>query len=139
MMKTTDLRIGNYLQDSISKETLEVLGISKDEIRTRVRNRDKFPLPTGWQAEAIPISKEWLIDLGFKQDEQFPNFFYHEAAAKAIEYDEEGKFFRFRICQMQGHPAFAISMNYVHEVQNMVFALEKLELKLPDLPETYPF
>ena len=66
-LQAKDLRLGNFLQNKVSKELLKVCRISEDRIETTVVDRSKFPLKDGWGIEPIPLTEEWLLRFGFEQ------------------------------------------------------------------------
>jgi len=63
-MKSTDFRIGNFAQDQ-NGNLLKVYSLTEEHVYYFVVDRSKFPLPEGWKAEPIPITKDWLRKLGF--------------------------------------------------------------------------
>lgn len=120
-LSTQELRIGNYLQDSLTKTTLEVIVLSKDMgIYTWVIDRSKHPLPDGWQLEPIPLNEKWLQKLGFTKHGKH-GYFYIENFI--IDVDMNGQFF---MCDVDIH----VVLKYVHSLQNLFFCFHNQELTL---------
>lgn len=78
--------------------------------------------------QPIPLTEEWLLKLGFQSggakqwlfitlDEKDECYLYFNPLGKGIAIDQEGK-----------ECTFEIELNYVHQLQNLYFALTKKEL-----------
>lgn len=65
MIHKQELRLGNMVMDKISGEWMEVFEISEN-ITAHVINREKYPLPDGWQMAPIPLSEDILEKSGFE-------------------------------------------------------------------------
>lgn len=130
-MKASDLRIGNLLRDKVSKTELRVVKLGDDgSIVTHVIDRTMFPLKDGWGIEPIPLTREKLIDLGFEecgyealawQHPKIPGFQFAGINWADAEFPEY-QFLNYQV----GDSIFRI--DYVHELQNICFALAKEEL-----------
>lgn len=119
-MQASELRVGNYLQGQKVVQVQSILGKNSIGIGYgdpyRVNTDDEFSpclLP-------ITLTEEWLVKLGFKFNSDsnvysIDNFFiYTEAYNKIIiTYD----------CLMR-------SVEYVHQLQNLYFALTGEELTI---------
>lgn len=122
MVKSTDLRIGNYVRDIVSNELMIVDEIGKN-IGATLIDRDKYPLPDGWQVGYVPITPELLDCIGFKkckfhikgEDDLILRYGHFEFN---LDYNE----LRF--------DASAVRVDYLHELQNLYFALTKKELPI---------
>lgn len=112
-MKTNELRIGNYLYSSIGDAILIVEELTNENIITKVIDRKKYPLPDGWNAEGIIITKEWLSNINI---EKLPFIFY-------------GKENDLYIVLENGN---RLIIKYIHQLQNLYFILtgEELEVKI---------
>lgn len=128
--KKSELRLGNFFQDQ-QKNLLSVCDLSTEEVTTiafKVVDRSRFPLPDGWKAEPIPISREWLMKLGFnvhlnrywfEQDDEFKSNF-------AVIWDEKASLFKVPFI------GFWYEIKTIHQLQNLFFALTGKELKIHD-------
>lgn len=125
-MKANELRLGNYLQDSITKTTLEVIQLNNTGIYTYVIDRSKYPLKEGWKLEPIPLTEEWLLKFGL-QKRYGSSLFGFTANGYTIEIDLNKKEVHFNFDEYTG---FAVNFNYVHHLQNLYFALTGEELTL---------
>lgn len=60
-----EFRLGNLVMDKVSGEWMEIFEIGAN-ITANVLNREKYPLPDGWQMAPIPLSEDILEKCGFK-------------------------------------------------------------------------
>lgn len=123
-MTYTEFRLGNLVMDAMTGEALQVVTIKEYDIVTKVLNRDKFPLPDGWQMTEMPLTEISLSAVGFirvndnglwqyKHDDDFH-------LQDRIE-EEDGWDFNMR--------SEGISIiQYMHELQNLIFAITGEEL-----------
>ncbi|WP_061085214.1 hypothetical protein [Chryseobacterium indologenes] len=118
MIAPQELRIGNYFQESSSKEIIQVESISKDTVAF------SGYFTKGWQAEPIELTEEWLFKLGYERDKN--------------EYCVSG-FDRFNVFQSVKGPYIFCDdeksiryVEYVHELQNIFFALTGEELTIKE-------
>ena len=124
MIKANELRIGNLVYYKITdnfderKEWLEVCKIDHDDLRILgikdEMNQDYQP---------IPITEDWLLKFGFEKDVNL-QFYKNFKNNKTVIID-----FCF-ICLLGN---FHVKINYVHELQNLYFALTKTELSCLNL------
>ena len=117
-MKTTELRIGNYVMDSPvnGDDVLDVQAIYTNLIiheERHVYNDELRP---------IPLTEEWLLRFGFKHSGN--GFFIH--AKSLIELANIGdEYFHSGIKGVS-----LINVHFVHQLQNLYFALVGEELQL---------
>ena len=120
-MKSTDLRIGNWV---LSKNVpVEIEEIKSETVRYCY---GEFPID---YIEPIPITEEWLLHLGFEEREglfrlskywvEFRNF---DSVGERILF---GCFQRQKIYILQE----TTYIEYVHQLQNLYFALTGKELE----------
>ena len=113
-MKVKDLRIGNlvYTPDRCVDE---VTDITLESIST-------LGFGQMYDLEPIPLTEEWLIKFGFinHANEWCNNLF-------VFEYWERSKLYHFTGGEGVG---FGGGFKYVHQLQNLYFALTNEELKL---------
>lgn len=124
-----ELRVGNLLHLPYSNEYVEVLGINAHENQTpkindlpKIYNSISFKKDSSLYCEpillldAIPLTEEWLLNFGYtKEDSNFWNLGH-------IVWEYDGGVF---ICDKNG-----ITLKYVHQLQNLYFALTGRELTI---------
>ena len=105
------LRIGNYVyfQDTLLK----------------------FDFESGWNFDyikPIPLTEEWLFKLGFVEG----SYLYKNYKVKAGDYWNSVKFYEGEWCYNNDDSDagcyFLTTIKYVHELQNLYFAINKTEL-----------
>jgi hypothetical protein len=106
-MKASELRIGNYVYDTLGKVNridLEAITYIVKEPRNQVK--------------PIPLTEEWLLKLGAKKD-KIDNTYYLSELEIMLP-----NFFRYKTSMIS-------RIDYVHQLQNLYFALigEELTLK----------
>ena len=126
-MKSNELRIGNHVWDDYSGEMI-VSGIcltpeTVDLCKT-------FKLPRGRYSinniQPIPLTEEWLVKFEFHKAKM--PFTFLDGWAKSsdgyfIGLTENERGYRF------ANPHFDLVIEYVHQLQNLYFALTGEELK----------
>ncbi len=115
-LKIKDLRIGNYVSGMFEIEKIE--GIYLSFVNTDGRNH--APLQ---QIKPIPITEEWLLKLGF----EYNSFSLLYSNRKQSEYDIQIIDDTFVIHK---YGEEIVTLKYIHELQNLFFALTKNELKI---------
>ncbi len=119
-MKENELRIGNLVERD--GNILEVIRIAKDGIinYNLVKKSQGMRVNNG---NVIPISltKEWLLRFGFSEklgNWELPNFRFH--LNKPMNFDG------FIFCE--GYSVITDKIQFVHQLQNLYFALTNTEL-----------
>lgn len=128
-MQSKDLRIGNLLQDKVSKTLLEVIELNKEDITTYVIDRSKFPLKEGWGLEPIPLTEEWLIKLGFQY---YKPLNHHRIVIEDRWYSINSKHY-FSFVDLAGDETVCMpntKILNVHQLQNLFHALTGQELTI---------
>ena len=124
-MKAKNFRIGNLAKDNLTNELLICCELSCDtdgsnsRISFAVINRDKYPLPNGWQAERILIEPKWISMLGFKH--KYAGQYELGKLMLSVGIDHAKVFIGNR---------FLIDVEFVDELQNLFFAVEGKELEI---------
>ena len=133
-MKAKDLRIGNYMHavhENFS-EVVEVLDISEDEINHSA----------GWDGvinydlEYIPLTEEWLERLGFIRPEKFwgdewRKDIYWLNADIFNEIKVGGNTVVYQLGIGMSKPRWQrTQLKYVHQLQNLYYALAEEELTI---------
>jgi hypothetical protein len=113
-MKPNDLRVGNWIFD-VEGYVYQIQGY---EIYVNLVE-DYTP---------IPLTNEWLEMLGFEYNKYYQNF-----RIKAGDYFNSIKYIDGEWCynndQSDAGCYFVTTVQYVHELQNLYFAINKEELK----------
>lgn len=132
VMKIEGLRIGNYLNGVFEQEIDRGNGIIEDvecEELVSVVGLDSVGFSEyyiwvdGYDREEydsfspIPLSKQWMLDLGFKQLDKY-TFVY------------KGWFIHYRVKEGSFIYNKRTKVEYVHQLQNLLFFLSGYELKL---------
>ena len=118
-MKANELRIGNLIEYRISdrfdkrKEWWEVSEIDADDIHWLSK-----VMPEDEDFKAIPLTEEWLFKLGYIKDKVL-EFYRNDFTDSTIIID-----YNFICLLGYSH----VKLNYVHELQNLYFALTQREL-----------
>ncbi len=128
-MKTNELRIGNYLNGKQGHVIIT-------EIRTNnsVKIHDNTSsFYVGICLIPIEITEEWLLKLGFKKtDNQYMDNYIIKTDVSlfnSVGYDEEEKKWYYNNDYSDAGCYFVTYIKYVHELQNLYFAINKNELK----------
>ena len=140
-MKANNLRIGNYINThnrvSVVLDLINTVGkfhISdpkRNEVQNKIKTTICYMSPQPEDSiffTPIPITNEWMINFGFNEDNE--DFVYEEGrqgfiVAKAQD-DDLILLYREDI----GVPYNILRfINYVHEIQNIVFSLTEKDLK----------
>jgi hypothetical protein len=128
-MKTNELRIGNYLNGK--RGHVVVSEIIRNNSVKIYDNTSSFYV--GICLTPIEITKEWLLKLGF----EYSNF-YNNYKIKAgeyfnsVRYDDEDCEWCYNNDSSDAGCYYVTSIKYIHELQNLYFALngEELNCKL---------
>lgn len=137
MIQSNELRIGNLLQDKISKNFLKVVELNEKDVITYVIDRSKFPLSPGWSLEPIPLTEDILLMCGFKEEKsynlikRYSRFEDEYVSFICAEYNEFMK--RWIICAGNDNTIHVVALNsfeYLHQLQNLFYSLTEEELLL---------
>lgn len=116
-MKSTELRIGNYLQGSnpiIVTKILHDGWVKIEDSNSSFQVEGEFPC-----FKPIPLTEEWLVKFGFERSGLY------NLRNDVYIYDEYGLTntgFEYR------YNYSSITIKYVHQLQNLYFALTGEEL-----------
>ena len=132
-MKTTEKRIGNYVYGINRRSEIHIpdelpLKVLQIELfNTYVLPLDQNPATcvkwfkiTNEDLSPIPLTEEWLLKFGF---EKTTNEYYDKNNGLVIWID--GQFIN-----IEWKDRFLISYTYVHQLQNLYFALTNTELEI---------
>jgi hypothetical protein len=115
-----ELRIGNFIEYFGIRE---VIAIKKHKIKVQHESKqgnfiiEWCPI-TSLSLEPIPLTDDWLKKLGFKQDIGEPERFFNDFISL-------GKYGIHRVIEYNG---FDFTITYVHQLQNLHFALTQRDL-----------
>ena len=119
-MKASELRIGNYLLKSLKsgngRKINDKIGV-QDIVRI-YENTGSF------NYEPILITEEWLLKLGFEKQYDYwdcKNVYFELAE------NNDGKFIHSINCHEYSDGE---EIEFIHELQNLFFALTKVDLEL---------
>ena len=113
-MKASELRIGNWVEQPNDGITRVNAILNNLQIRTETGYVDKYCKP-------IPLTEEWLVRFGFEKDDGVT--WYNQIALY-----EGNKCFNYNASYFEHHNL--ISIEHVHQLQNLYFALTNEELIL---------
>jgi len=123
-MKAEELRLGNLVSNMNPRHNDSILTIESigDNHEVNVFYR-KYLLS---ELEPIPLTEEWLLKFGFEfhTNANCQNFYYAKDAFICIRADEDFEWFRYY------NGDFYHELKYVHQLQNLYFALTGEELTL---------
>lgn len=127
MTETKELRLGNYVDlIKVHKKYLEKKGVDVSLFKVSQINRHAIHINNKARVdvgilEPIPLTEKWILKLGFKYN-SFTTFY--ELKDVQIENEDVGTFaFYYKTFKIN-------SLKYIHELQNLFFALTREELKL---------
>lgn len=123
-MDAKSLRIGNYVKDPnhnvVKVDYFTSMGATKEELGVNGWNPYEFDMID------IPITEEWLTDLGF--DEYLEGIYYCTVTGEctmSIKIDD------YQVL-VGDDLDLTKTIKYVHQLQNLYFALTNEELTLKD-------
>lgn len=161
MIKDTELRIGNLLQEKSTGDILPVLEIYRGEVINSYQqvwityNFDRYGKYTQYihNCEPIPLTEEWLLKFGFEKKQK--EFYNRRAVPTEFYWLKE---FYVDIDELTGpnglepficfgydkdyfpkdHTYFnwIATPDYVHQLQNLYFALTGHELEVKEYADT---
>ena len=137
-MKATELRIGNHIQWNNPKNEIEIIRVIGENV---VGLNSDIPSDTLTPLDffkPIPLTEEWLLKFGFEKKEDLSvhpgsrkyYFFYVKnnlilSISNVTDFNIEFKFQSFdAACYL------SIKLQYVHQLQNLCFALTNEELTI---------
>lgn len=118
-MISSELRIGNYVM--YTENILTISSIDKKRVVLDDYNRPlDFLVRFLNQIKPIPLTEEWLIRFGFGGTREY----YYDTEIGAIEF-----YFEDEILVCDIYDSRNKNIKYVHQLQNLYFALTGKELK----------
>jgi len=134
-MQAIELRIGNYLNEAVRTKISR--NIAYYEIK-KIHSLDIHHLETFPESKAfepIPLTEEWLLKFGFKHQNKYNlesnlyskklnSKYYFTIYSKTETLDFKTKFIGWKVLNI----AFDLKIDFVHQLQNLYFALTNEEL-----------
>ena len=130
-MNATDLRIGNYhfyrIVDDLDerKEYDEICQIDYGDLRILTEFKDSP------EYKPIPLTKEWLLKFGFVKEGRYYTRGVHQrlfSGLMNLKFDRLLQMWVFSV----GRYSDITRIEYVHQLQNLYFALTGEELTIND-------
>jgi hypothetical protein len=127
-MKANELRIGNYIGDKDDIAIVE--SIDKDGCMVQFINDEKNGFRISQPIKPIPLTEEWLLRMGFEKKEDDLFIIKLTYNNNSIKYSKDYQtWVYYKDDNDAGCNAIA-DCQYVHELQNLYFALTKKELTM---------
>ena len=114
-MKANELRLGNYILDVFDLKNTVIRKIDLEDLSMFI-NYSNHPLPF----RPIPLTEEILLKCGFEKLGKYT--FVCDTALMQLEIDV--------INNKLLHSILAIEIKYLHQLQNLYFALTNQELNI---------
>jgi len=136
-MQANELRLGNLIYSPIEKEIVKLVAIEQGNRPITLGKMGTSSFSGFDCLEPIPLTEEWLLKLGFQiRDKKYSLNYGGESMRFAIlENDIRNPFIlyfhgRFGYNLNEGRKNGDYCIEYVHELQNLYFALTKKELEI---------
>ena len=128
-LSATELRIGNFISINFGNrddgKIITVDGVSDCEI---------FNEETGYslcnEFNPIMITEQWLLDFGFNQNIETQWYIHFDNMCLTLYEDLPQYIVEIHDMEMNDSSIFLMSIQYVHQLQNLFFALTQEELIL---------
>lgn len=128
-MKASELRIGNYIYVPQRKSVEQIGGIEENGRFILKHYVSSF---SGiFCAEPIPLTEEWLVKFGFEYDENEDWFVLDAESGVSFSHILEGTTLYFGRLESVWVDVLQ-EIKYVHQLQNLYFALTGEELTLQE-------
>ena len=119
-MKAIELRLKNYVFDT--GVLAIVTCIEENRLST---NCGKLPYSFYDEVDPVPLTKEWLLKFGFKYENLWECYFHKDFTDVYFIIDSE-----WAICGDFDGSVYIKFPKYVHQLQNLFFALTGNELEI---------
>lgn len=131
-MKANELRIGNYIQTELDEKLnfdylTQVKEIHSGEILIQCNEDSEMLLLI--HAKPVELTEEWLIKFGFKEDRGSFFIKLNEYQLKITKNCFSDYSWWFSINTGYGSQPYTMIIKYVHQLQNLYFALTEKELE----------
>lgn len=120
-MRIQDLRIGNYFKEKNEEEIYKCQGIYTDNCDETIVYYSQFYMDIE-TCKPIPLTEEWLLKFGF---EEYMDGLRLNSIVIRLEKSE--------LWYVSKHNIVLNKIRYVHQLQNLYFALTGEELTVKEL------
>jgi hypothetical protein len=128
-MKAQDYRIGNLVQIDYDDRVFEIHTIS-DTYPTLNTPEFGIGVVEWYNIKPIKITEYWLLNFGFELNEDEGDVKYYEKNTIGIKMDDCLDFYCYIKSYKSNSCFFVKQLEFVHELQNLFYALTKEELKI---------
>lgn len=119
-MKTNELRIGNYVFDTIDKKEIQFTFEDFACCENFIKWNHIIPY------KEIPLTEEWLLDFGFINDDKLDLYYLKDVDFISLCQNTTKEYW----CDFETYNGLKIEIKSVHQLQNLYFALTSQELKI---------
>lgn len=127
MIKASELRIGNLLEFSNGIEPAKIVMVGRRFFSSAAIEKEDGDFNVTPYYRGIPLTEEWLIRFGFKKKEEEYGMHYEHKFCWAYLF---GDGFEIEMIVTGGRFNLFKTFQYVHQLQNVIFALTGKELIL---------
>ena len=137
-MKSTELRIGNFIHHNIDNakngfvnDYLTVCEIYKNGISTEYKNEDESIQRVLGKKNynPIPLTEEWIVKFGFERRDVKDKISYEKHYPYWMRLKKGLKRNGYAFV-LEGFKGYAQQIRYIHQLQNLYFAMYGKELEL---------
>jgi hypothetical protein len=128
-MKASELRLGNFLQSDTN--IIKIVGVVKKDIYYYHNKKNLYVLElNNLNFQPLELTEEWLLRMGFEKKENGLFTKKLEYIYNSIKYCEDYKIWIYYNDDNDAACNSIADLNFVHELQNLYFALTKKELTM---------
>ena len=137
-MEANELRIGNYVNykywnpepnnEQYLFESVKIIGFLKNNFYFNFKGRNEIEKVL--ELHPIPLTEEWLLKFGLKNEKGFG--FKNEIAYYLIKEQNNSFFIGIRYEHDESEYYFVWDITFIHQLQNLYFALTGEELTIKD-------
>lgn len=138
MIETSELRIGNSVlwnrhDESLENEVVEIYTIQRASVRAYTEIEELSEMLLRYEdIEPIPLTEEWLVRFGFTYDGVLIDMLLEIEKYKFLGYDNKSKRVHCYHFKPTVQGANLCECKYVHQLQNLYFALTGGELTIKE-------
>lgn len=129
-MKANELRIGNYIYSLETQNFQRITGVTEEH---PFFDSITFDYPNYDEIESIPLTEEWILKFGFVYNGW--NYYFGKYVFHAQGKKDNNEFLNTEFGIRKENKIIVISyhINFVHQLQNLYFALTGAELTFAKL------